>query len=253
MSLPREYISYNQIRLYQNCPRQYYFSYIKEIKTPINDKILLGIIFHSTAEYFLKKKISGSEIQNDDILEYFSENFRKTTSDSEIKWDNSREDTKNRGFSFVKYFLKEIAPELKPLMTEKDLEAKIPGSDTKLKGIIDLVEDDFSLTDFKTTTSKWSKERATKSFLQMYIYKYLFEENLGNVISDLKFRIIYSKNSTNIKQQQFSINARDVDMEKMFEIINFVIENIKRGYFYKNESFICNFCDYKDICNKTSV
>lgn len=253
MSLPRAYISYNQIRLYQNCPRQYYFSYIKEIKTPINDKVLLGIIFHATADYFLKKKISGSEISNEEILEYFSTKFRKTISDTDIKWDNSREDTKNRGFSFVKYFLKEIAPEINPIMTEKELEAEIPGSGIKLKGIIDLVEDDFSLTDFKTTTSKWSKERATKSFLQMHIYKYLFEKNLGDVISELKFSIIYSKNSTNIKHQKFSINAKDIDMNKMFEIINFIIENINKGYFYKNESFICNFCDYKDICSKTII
>ena len=57
MNLPKEYISYSQIRLYQSCPKKYYYTYIEEKETPINDKIYLGIIFHSVVECYLREKI----------------------------------------------------------------------------------------------------------------------------------------------------------------------------------------------------
>ncbi|MCP4221227.1 MAG: PD-(D/E)XK nuclease family protein, partial [bacterium] len=59
MDLPRGYISYSQIRTYQTCPKMYYYSYVERIKTPVNDKILLGIVFHAVVEYCLKEKING--------------------------------------------------------------------------------------------------------------------------------------------------------------------------------------------------
>jgi len=48
MNLPKKYISYSQIRLYQSCPKKYYYTYIEKIPVPISDKVLLGIVFHST-------------------------------------------------------------------------------------------------------------------------------------------------------------------------------------------------------------
>jgi len=48
MDLPRGYISYSQINTYQNCPQKYFYSYIEEKDIPLNEKILLGIVFHSS-------------------------------------------------------------------------------------------------------------------------------------------------------------------------------------------------------------
>jgi hypothetical protein len=87
--------------------------------------------------------------------------------------------------------------------------------------------------------------------MQMVIYKYLFEKSFGNVISQLKFRILYSKNASHIKNQLVTRNAADFDVEKMFNVINYVVENISGGVFYKNESFYCGFCEHLDICQKS--
>lgn len=253
MPLPKKYISFNQIRTYRNCPRQYFFSYIENIRTAINDKVFLGVVFHDAADFHLKNKINGTTPGIEETSEYFIDTFNKMAEKTEVIWSESREKAFKRGLAFTKYFVNDIAPGIKPMMTEKEIECKLPGSEIKLKGIIDLVEEDFSLTDFKTTTAKWSKDRINKSFLQMYIYKFLFEESIGGFIKELKFKIIYSKNATGIKHQEHSIQAENVNMDKMFEIINFAIDNIEKGYFYKNEGYICNFCDYKDICSRTEI
>lgn len=250
MDLPRGYISYSQIRLYQSCPLKYYYTYIRKIQVPVNDKIFLGIVFHAAVEYYLKEKIEERIPHRDRVLEYFEEEFEKKQKEMNLVWENTPEETKKRGLAFVRYFMKDIAHTVNPIMVEKELLADLPGLDTKLKGVIDMVEEDFSITDFKTTTAKWSKSRIKSSYLQVVIYRYLFEHAFGDVISKLKFKIIYSKKSTNIRHQEVVVNPRDVDYDynKMFDIIKYVVEGIRAESFPKNESYGCGFCEYKDIC-----
>ncbi len=250
MTLPKGYISYSQIRTYRSCPKQYYFRYVENIETPINDKIFVGIVFHDAVDFHIKNQINGSLLSKGETSDYFTEIFNTKADSSEIIWSESREKSFRRGLAFINYFIKNMVSSIKPMMTEKEFECALPDSDVRLKGIIDLVEEDFSITDFKTTTAKWSKDRVNKSFLQMCIYKYLFEESIGGHIKELKFKIIYSKTASKIKHQEHSLLSENVDMDKVFEIINFVIDNIEKGYFNKSEGYICNFCDFKDICFK---
>ncbi len=248
MNLPKDYISYNQIRLYRNCPLKYYFTYIEKIKTPINDKILLGTVFHYVIEYYLKKKIETKEPDNGKIKGVFLEEFELEKGENEIVWTSSCDEVKKRGIAFVEYFFKEMASFIDPLMVETELEVKLPNRGVNLRGIIDLVEKDFSITDFKTTTSKWSKSRVDSSYLQIIIYKYLFEKSFCNTSPEVKFKIIYSKNHKKINHQEINIKPKKDDIEKMLEIIDHVIENIDNALFYKNETYMCNFCEFKYIC-----
>ncbi len=250
MELPKEYISYSQIRLYQTCPKKYYYSYVQKISAPLNDKVYLGITFHAAVEYYLNQKIAGTSPVIDRLLEYFTNFFDESQKKMQIVWDIKAEETRKRGIAFVRYFMKEIAHTVKPMMVEKELVAQLPAINVKLKGVIDLVEEDFSITDFKTTTAKWSKTRIKGSYLQVIIYRYLFEQSFGDVISLLKFKIFYSKNSTHIRHQEVAIKPKDVDYDydKMLEIIAHVVDGIRGEVFYKNEGYTCGFCEFKEIC-----
>jgi putative RecB family exonuclease len=259
MDLPREYISYSQIRLYQTCPKKYYYTYIEKISLPVNDKVFLGVVFHSVAEDYFKEKIAGSAggeavgIPVEKLLDIFNRKFDSFRNEQKITWEDPIEETRKRGNAFVRYFARVVAPLIHPMMVEKELWASLPGIDVKLKGVIDLVETDFSITDFKTTTAKWSKTRIKSAYLQMVIYRYLFEQNFGDVITQLKFKIIYAKNPTNIKHQEISIKPKDVDFDyaRMFDIIKYVVDNIRQGVFYKNESYTCGYCEYREICRSS--
>ncbi len=252
MNLPKEYISYSQIRMYQSCPKKYYYSYVQEIKIPVNDKVFLGTIFHSIVEYYLKEKISNREPGKEGLLKRFEEQFQDCQKKQQITWSAPEAETRKRGLAFVRYFLKEIAPEINPLMVEKELVVDLPDLDVKLKGIIDLIETDFSITDFKTTTAKWSKNRIKESYLQMQIYRHIFEKCFGDVITNLRFRIIYAKGISGIKDQKVSVKASDLDTSKMLNIIKYVVDNIRSGAYYKNESYTCSFCEFRDLCRNDS-
>ncbi|NIM12353.1 MAG: hypothetical protein GTO45_09585 [Candidatus Aminicenantes bacterium] len=250
MDLPKGYISYSQIRMYQTCPKKYYYTYIEKVPVPVKDKIFLGIVFHSAVEYYFNEKINGQEPQQETLVKLFNQTFASLQKEQEILWEDPPEKNRKRGIAFVKYFLRQVAPAIDPLMVEKELLADLPGIDAKLKGVIDLVETDFSITDFKTTTAKWSKSRLKSSYLQMVMYRYLFEKSFGDVISQLKFIIIHSKNPTNIKHQEISIKPRDVDCDynQMFDIIKYVVENIRNEVFYIEENYSCGFCEFKAHC-----
>lgn len=248
MNLPKDYISYNQIRLYQICPLKYYLTYVEERSLPINDKVFVGMVFHSAVEYFFKKKIESTEPESREVLEIFHEKFTALQKDTEVLWQTPEGKVKDRGLSFTKYFLKEIAVLLHPLMVERELEVDIPGLELRLKGIIDLVEQDLSITDFKTATSKWSKSRVKNSLLQMVIYKFLFEQTFGQVCSRLKFQVLYSRNAVGIRHQEIQIKPGDVDEQEMLKIVRHVAGNIHAGVFYKNVSYMCGFCEFRDIC-----
>jgi len=250
MELPRGYISYSQIRLYQTCPKKYYYIYVKKISVPVNEKVFLGIVFHSVIETYFKEKINGVELSKEVLSEKFKETFTRLQEEQEVTWENPSEVTFKRGNSFVKYFLHDIAPSVQPLMVEKELIAQLPELDVSLKGVIDLVENDFSITDFKTTTARWSKSKIKNHYLQVVIYRYLFEKTFGDVISNLKFKIIYSKNPPTVRHQEIVVKPKDVDYNysKMFDVIKYVVDNIRQEIFYKNESYICSFCEHKEIC-----
>jgi RecB family exonuclease len=252
MNLPKEYISYSQIRLYQTCPKKFRYAYIDEIERPVNDKVFLGTIFHSVVEYYLKEKISDRAPGKEELLKRFEEQFLESQKKQKITWDTPEAETRKRGLAFVRHFLKEIAPEINPLMVERELVVDLPDMAVKLKGIIDLVETDFSITDFKTTTAKWSRNRIKESYLQMQIYRFIFEKCFGDVITQLRFRIIHAKGNTGIKDQKVSVKAADLDTSKMLDIIKYVVDNIRNGAFYKNENYTCSYCDFKELCRKES-
>ena len=250
MELPRGYISYSQIRLYQTCPKKYYYIYVKKVPVPVNDKVYLGIVIHSVIETYFKEKINGVELSSEALVEKYGETFANLQKEQTVAWDDPREETFKRGTAFVKYFIRHVAPSVKPLMVEKELTAELPGLDVTLKGVIDLVETDFSITDFKTTTARWSKSKIKNHYLQIVIYRYLFEKTFGDVISRLKFKIIYSKKPPTVNHQEIEVKPKDVDFDytKMLDVIKYVVDNIRQEIFYKNESYTCGFCEFKDIC-----
>jgi len=250
MELPKQYISYSQIKLYQACPKKYYYTYVRNIPVPLNDKIYLGIVFHAAVEYYLNEKIAGRLPVSERVLDYFTDHFDSGVQKFDINWDLKPQETRRRGIAFVRYFMKDVAYTLNPIMVEKELLAQVPELDVPLKGVIDMVEADFSITDFKTTTAKWSKSRIKNSYLQVIIYRYLFEKNFGDVASRLKFKIFYAKNASNIRHQEVEIKPTDVDFDynKMFEIIKHVVDGITSSVFHRNDSYVCSYCEFRKLC-----
>jgi hypothetical protein len=150
----------------------------------------------------------------------------------------------------VSYFLEHLAPAMRPLMVEKELSAEVPGCGVVLKGVIDLVETDFSITDFKTSSSRWSPGRARNS-LQMTIYKYLFDQNFGHVHAALKYEILYARKPAAVRHQSLPVCPGPEEIRCMLELAGHVAENIAANVFYPNRGHFCAHCPFAGPCRET--
>jgi RecB family exonuclease len=249
ISLPRGYLSHSQIRLYSECPQKYYFAYIAAIPTRINEKVFLGEIFHATIENYFTRQINGSCPDEAATIAAFLDAFAASVKEKDIDWKIPRRETRARGVAFVKYFLVNMAPAIKPLMVEKELFFEIEEIGVTLKGVIDLVEEDFSITDFKTTTSKWSASKARNS-LQMIIYKYLFDRNFGTVHGDLKYEVLFAKTAANIRHQTLKVSPGPEDIAQLLVLVKHIAENISNGIFYPQPNPFCAYCDFFTLCRE---
>lgn len=249
MALPRGYISHSQIRAYNECPRKYWFGYVENIQVPINDKIYLGEVFHRAIEYYYLQRLAGVIPAAGAVEEHFQTVFDAEAQARDISWNEPRRETRQRGLAFVRHFLLHVAPASRPLMVEKELNVELPGSGVVLKGVLDLVEEDYGITDFKTTTSRWSDSRARHS-PQMVIYKYLFDRSFGPLRSRLKYEIFYGKSSAGVRHQTLAVVPEEGAEECLLAMIDHVIARICAGAFPANESPLCNYCDFRGPCRQ---
>jgi len=247
--LPRGYLSHSQIRLYSECPQKYCFTYVDAVPCRRNEKVVLGEVFHATLEEYFTRQINGSRLADDETIIFFNDRFSGCEKEENIDWQGPHRETRARGVAFITYFLAHLAPAIQPLMVEKELSAEIPESQITLKGVIDLVETDFSITDFKTTTGRWSASKARNS-LQMTMYKYLFERNFGNVHGALKYEVLCAKNAAHIRHQSLPVTPGPDDIAQLLVVVKHIAENIAGGVFYPNPGPFCAYCGFVALCRK---
>ncbi len=249
MALPRGYISYSQIRTYNECPRKYWFSYIEGLPAPINDKIYLGEVFHQAIEFYFRRRLAGAPPSGPEIEERFLAAFDAEACGREIRWSEPRRETRGRGLAFLRHFMAHFAPDSRPLMVEKELSVELPENGVVLKGVLDLVEEDYCITDFKTTTSRWSESRGRHS-PQMVIYKYLFDRSFGPLPSRLKYEIFYGKSAGSIRHQTLAVVPEEGAVDGLLAMIGHVVARIEAGAFPANETPLCNYCEFRPPCRQ---
>jgi len=248
VAFPRGHLSYSQIRAYLVCPRKYEHAYIREVSVPLNDKLLLGTVFHVVLEWYFRERISGGLPKQNEAEDFYVASFQRLCQEQPLRWDDPRDQVCKRGHAFVRHFIRDLAPQFNPLMVEKELTAPLEGYPVELRGVIDLVEQDLSITDFKTATARWSRNRAHHSRLQMVIYHFLFEKNFGNANSHQRFCVVYSRKGNTVGSQFLEANVDVEDREHLFRVIEHVAEGVRNERFPRNEGFRCAYCEFHDHC-----
>jgi hypothetical protein len=222
---------------------------VQEVPFRRNEKIVLGEVFHATLQEHFTRQINGCRPADAETVAFFSDAFDRLAAREDIDWQVPRCETRARGVAMVKYFLDHLAPDMRPLMVEKELSAELPGSGVVLKGVIDLVETDFSITDFKTTTSRWSPGRARNS-LQMTIYKYLFDHHFGHVHAALKYEVLYARKPESVRHQSLPVSPGPEEIRRLLELVGHVAENIAAAVFHPNRGPFCAHCPFVGPCRE---
>ena len=247
-------VSHSKVECFESCPYRYDLRYNQEIRTipPDNadNALFLGTALHTG----LEKDVQTA------IHEYFME--YPVISDAHINEAMKLEVMIPKAAAMIPSGEHEVKFEDDDFIGFIDLLAPAK-TEQKLGGEHQVIPNVYDLYDFKysNNVSKY------KDSPQLHLYKYFFEKNNpGKIIRNMFFLFVPKVNIKQSKKEDlFQFRQRlqeelekkepqlvqiEYDPEK---VINFLLSTkgmLEAKDFPKNTSWLCNYCEYKDYCQK---
>lgn len=168
----------SQISMWDRCPCQYYYRYVKGIIKPPGVAIVRGQGVHASSEKdLIAKRDTGqllsqdevTDIARDKVVDYWAETGVRLTDDE--KGEDEKKvlaDTIDAAVALAKTHHNELAPQLEPVHIERPWKLEINNFPVDLQGTIDLQEPT-ALRDLKTS-GKSPVKTAAETSLQLTLY-----------------------------------------------------------------------------------
>lgn len=257
-SKTRDYISYSAISTYQQCPLKFYFKYVADLpEESVSSSLVLGGAIHSAAEHLYNELMAGNPApDHDTLLAVFWDEWRDRGEEAEIRL-GKKEDINSVGKMadriLTAFAESDIAkPEGHILGVEEQLRGElIPGLPDLLARIDLIVETDDTLTvtDLKTSRSRWSAHQAEDSGEQLLLYSELARHLAPDKTLRLEFAVITKTASPSVERWPINHDANRIVRTK--QIISRVWKSIESGNFYPAPSPIgCGSCPFRAPCRK---
>lgn len=253
----RDYISHSQISAYKRCPMITYWRYVKGIKTPPVAVLTFGSAIHKALEHnYGQKMYTKNDVPESVVLDVFRDYWRKASKETifDANKDETPEYFEETGISMLKTYHADVAPTLMPKAVEARFMLKIPGVKKKVLGFIDLITEDESVIDHKTSKMVPNHMTLGKD-LQLTLYKMAYRYKYGHDPKRLRYDYLVRKNS---KKTGHWTEIHLVPVERnpshevtLIETYKTVTHAIKMAYFYPLESnFTCApiSCGFWSMC-----
>ncbi|NOY50696.1 MAG: NTP transferase domain-containing protein [Chlorobi bacterium] len=270
---------------YISCSLKFYFQYIlkirkeKEIESSVESNTFGSIIHDSLEEFyrdFIGKEIKAEVLKTklkdlDAVLIKFFEKHYNTKNirfgQNLLTWEVSKQYIRN----FIKSEIQRLkAQRIEIIGLEEKAEyiLKTAKRDIKLYGIIDRIEKPVGgnilrIVDYKTgkvepgslqpgaTADLIGKTKFSKAF-QLVFYKFLYENNHYTDLA-VEAGIISLRNLSN-SFMRFGIKGLDKDTSLYFvDLLNELFDEIYNpdiSFSQTEDENNCEYCDFKDICNR---
>ena len=114
-----------------------------------------------------------------------------------------------------------------------------------LEGFIDLMEDDDTIVEFKTSAQTMAP-KDVEDLMQLTAYSYAFE-----LLHQRPPKLIKLVNFVKAKKPKIIVHEtmrdRD-DYQRLYYLAKQVLKGIKSGIFFPRPSFWCRGCEYEEPC-----
>ncbi|MEW5900586.1 MAG: ATP-dependent DNA helicase [Acidobacteriota bacterium] len=235
-------LSYFQVEDYLTCPLKYKFRHLLRIPVSAHHTLVFGRVLHNTIHSFLRKKMDGRKVQEEEFLaEYESlwvnEGFLSREHE-ELRKKAGRE-------ALVRFYRREEASGHRPSFLEKSFKWQ----QEKVKFIgrwdrVDLREGGAVIVDFKATQVKNQKEadRRAADSLQMNLYALSFAKTQAVPLLETQLYFLESDLIGHAAKGQ-------KDMAEAWEKVKTAEEGIRALNFAARPDWHnCSYCEFKTIC-----
>lgn len=247
----KDHISVSQINLYLACSFKYRLTYIDEVPKPFKPAALaFGSAIHSALEWIHKQILQGKTMDEAKAIDIFEADWYAMAID-EIRYKNGETEKVllEKGRNMIAVYLESRGDNS---IRAVEMPFEVPLADVEtgetlpipLKGVIDLVEENDTIVDFKTAARAMSDEDLANN-LQLTVYSYAYT-HLTKREPALRFDVLFKTKEAKIEHLP-TIRTQN-DHRKLFFIAKEVLKSISSGVYYPNPSWRCTDCEYRSMC-----
>lgn len=235
-------LSYSQVGDYLACPLKYKFRHIMKVPVLPNHNLVFGRVMHNVIYHFLKNRISGKEIKEEELLSEYD----KCWVDEGFLSREHEEMRKIEGEKALRLFYKrEKSSGRVPYSLEKSFRWQL--GEVKFTGRwdrIDMLDSGAVIIDFKATKVKDQKtaDKRAKDSLQMDFYALSFLKTQEISLFETQLYFLESDIIGHAEKGEKELNRAIEKIKEAEEGINC------QNFIAKPDWHNCNFCDYKTIC-----
>ena len=250
-----DHLSYSSISSYLTCGKAWKYKYLDKIPTKASTTLILGSTVHDTMEEIISCRSVGKEEPNP--VEFATQTLSERLEKEEGKFIQDDLETLQNdvlrlvsdstilsGLSTVKAKVDEYGPQI-----ERKVTLEIPEVDVPIIGFIDIVLEDGTPADFKTSSRSWTQERAESEMQPVF---YLAAMGQCGMPVNWHFKHLVMVKT---KKPQFQILEHTHEPKELFTLfqqVQDVWKGIESGVFNPAApgSWKCNpkWCDYYDLC-----
>ena len=249
--------SITAINRYLSCPRQYLYNDIFDMQTRAGNpnSLSYGSAIHKSLEfaygYFKTNSIPPNK---EDVISRFKEELSKLPMDS----FQQRQNFEGRGEIAISNYYPHIINTLPSMIYEQEFKLKYTFEDgTKFIGFIDRIDKNsdgtFSIYDYKTGNNKnyliTPEGEHSDYYNQIAMYKYIYEHQTGNVVTQTKF--LYPED---YESKNNGIEFTDEDIKEVVDKFKSAVDNIRLCNFEPTyDRNACKYCNYHDFCEMNII
>lgn len=250
-----EAISVSQINLYRTCSLKYRFQYIDLLPRMVRPAgMVFGSAVHAALEWLHKARKAGEPVTLGQLLRIFEADWEAQIHSTPVSFgtDQPAESLVLKGKELLSSYFHLPAPPVgdAELFFQLPLVNPVTGEvlDVPLKGIIDLIEADGTVVEFKTSLKRWAVSELPDN-LQLTAYSYAYEMLFGHPPRDVKLVNLVRTKSPVIETH---ITGRDAkDYERFFSLAKEVVRAVRAGIFFPNRGcWMCRDCEYDQDCRE---
>lgn len=234
----KPHLSPSQIDTYCRCPEQWRRRYIEKHIIPPGIALIRGSSFHRGVEYNFKQKIESKvDLPTKEVKEVIANEIDYIVKNQGLLLTKEEESigkskvvgqTKDETVKLGDLFCTDSAPKIQPLVVEDTQRIEIPNSTHDILGRLDLVDDKYVITDYKTSNKKKNQDEIDKS-IQMTLYALTFRKKFNRPTGGLRMEVFVVKKKPII--QPLETTRTMADVEALIHRINAVLQGIKTGNF----------------------
>ena len=231
----------SRLKLYEDCPKRYWYSHVLRIPGMPKTFLSLGTLMHDICEQVATRIKAGDEVSVEEALAILDAKWRPSVYDFVEQEQQDRAEAEKMVREFM---VRQAAKDTQILDLEKKVRVEIEGH--FIEGYVDRIDDlgdSLQVIDYKTKKDMDSRPKLRKD-LQLGIYQMGVASVYEKPVSQIGHWYLRH-------DREWMVSLNEEMLEAMRQRALAVIQGIEGGRFEATPGYqVCMWCDYGDLCGE---